>query len=191
MYGVNDAGLAVGTGLDPNDAARNVGFVYDIDTDTAFEVDALPGLNGALNFAVSNAGHVVGSAMLFQGASVPFIWTEAGGSQAVPLPLDTSQGGARGVNSDGWVVGTASNAYAIPFLYDGETTYRMADLLPADSGWDLDTNTFSSAHGHQRLRDHRGHRCLRRGYPGLCSGSRRCRGRAVAELLGRRARRGY
>jgi uncharacterized membrane protein len=147
FFGINDAGLAVGSGLDPNDAARNVGFVYDSNTDTAFEVDPLPGLNGALNFAVSNAGHVVGSAMLFQGASVPFIWTEAGGSQQVPLPFDTSQGGARGVNSDGWVVGTASNAYAIPFLYDGEMTYRIADLLPVDTGWDLETNTFSSAIG--------------------------------------------
>lgn len=147
LYAVNDAGLAAGTGLDPNNAARNVGFVYDTNTDTAFEVDALPGLNGALNFAVSNAGHVVGSAMMNQGASVPFIWTEAGGSVAVPLPNDTSQGGARGVNSDGWVVGTASNAYAIPFLYDGEATYRIADLAPTGSGWDLETNTYSSAMG--------------------------------------------
>jgi len=54
---------------------------------------------------------------------------------------------ARGVNSAGWAVGTASSAYAIPFLYDGTTTYRLADLLPAGSGWDLSTNTSSSALG--------------------------------------------
>lgn len=145
FYDINDAGLAVGTGIDPSDAARNVGFVYDRATGTAFEVGALPDGNGALCFGVSPAGHVVGSSMLFQGSGKPFIWTEAGGIQPVPLPAGTDQGSAKGVNSSGWVVGTASNAYAIPFLYDGEATYRIADLLPAGSGWGLDDNTSSSA----------------------------------------------
>ncbi len=147
FFAVNDAGLAVGTGNDPDDAARNVGFVYDTGTDTAWEVGALAGANGALCFGVSNAGHVVGSSMQFQGSGMPFVWTEAGGIQPVPLPEGTSQGSARDANSDGWVVGTASSAYAIPFLNDGEATYRLHDLLPEDSGWDLQENTFSSAEG--------------------------------------------
>jgi uncharacterized membrane protein len=147
FFGVNDANLAVGVGIDPGDAARNVGFVYDITGDTATEVGALPGRNGAICFGVSNAGHVVGSTMLFQGSGVPFVWTAGGGMQEVPLPAGTSQGMARAVNSDGWVVGTASSAFAVPFLYDGEATYRLDDLLPADSGWDLAENTFSSAEG--------------------------------------------
>ncbi len=151
---INDAGLAVGTGLDPNDADRRVGFVYDTSTDTAFEVETLPGFNRTFNFAVSNAGHVVGYSMLSWPSRVPFIWTEAGGTQQVPLPSDTSRGWALGVNSDGWVVGTAYIDYdlpflydGIPFLYDGEQTYRIADLLPADSGWNMETNTYSSAYG--------------------------------------------
>ncbi|MDO9694507.1 MAG: FlgD immunoglobulin-like domain containing protein [Candidatus Latescibacteria bacterium] len=147
LYGINDAGLAVGTGIDPGNLARNVGFLYDTGTGVANEVGALDGCNGALCFGVSEAGHVVGSSMLNQGAGSPFVWTAADGIQPVPLPAGTSQGGARDANSDGWVVGTASSAYAIPYLYDGETTHRLADLLPDGTGWDLEFNTSSSAEG--------------------------------------------
>lgn len=146
-YGINDAGLIAGFGIDPANAARNVGFVYDRVADKAFEVGALPGANGALAFAVGNGGHVVGASMLNQGAGLPFIWTQTDGIKPIPLPDGTSQGSARGVNTAGWAVGTASSAFAIPFLYDGNATYRLQDLLPGGTGWDLSTNTSSSAMG--------------------------------------------
>jgi hypothetical protein len=146
-FGNNDAGRVVGQGIDPNNAAVNVGIVYDTATNIAFSVGALPDFNGALAFGVSNAGHVVGTSMLNQGSGLPFIWTDASGIAAIPLPTGTSQGSARAVNSAGWAVGTASSAFAIPFLYDGTTTYRLADLLPPNSGWDLSMNTSSSALG--------------------------------------------
>jgi hypothetical protein len=66
----------VGQGIDPTNAARNVGIVYDIGQSTAFEVGALPGFNGALAFGVSNTGYEVGSSMLNQGSGLPFIWAE-------------------------------------------------------------------------------------------------------------------
>ena len=134
-------------GIDPNNAARNVGIVYDIGAGSAFEVGALPGFNGALAFGVGNGGHVVGSSMLNQGSGLPFIWSDAGGIVPIPLAAGTSQGSARAVNSAGWVVGQDSSAFSIPFLYDGTTTYRLADLIPAGTGWDLSTNTSSSALG--------------------------------------------
>jgi uncharacterized membrane protein len=146
-FGISNDGLVVGFGIDPDNAARNVGFLYDMTTDTATEVGALPGLNGAIAFGVSDAGHVVGSSMQNQGSGTPFIWTQDDGIQAIALPAGTSQGSARGVNSQGWAVGTASSAFAIPFLYDGEETYRLADLLADADGWDLSTNTSSSAMG--------------------------------------------
>lgn len=146
-FGINDSGRVVGQGIDPNNAARNVGIVYDIGQNGAFEVGALPGFNGALAFGVSNTGYVVGSSMLNQGSGLPFIWSDQGGMVAIPLATGTSQGSARGVNSSGWVVGTDSSAFAIPFLYDGTNTYRLADLIPLNSGWDLSTNTSSSADG--------------------------------------------
>lgn len=146
-FGINDAGRVVGFGIDPNNAAVNVGYVLDTATNTAFSVGALTahGHNGALAFGVSNGGHVVGSSMLNQGAGLPFIWTDAGGMVEIPLPTGTSQGSARGVNASGWAVGTASSAFAIPFLYDGTQTYALASLLPSGSGWDLSANTSSSA----------------------------------------------
>ena len=144
-FGINDSGRVVGQGIDSMNAARNVGIVYDIGQAMAFEVGALPGFNGALAFGVSNTGYVVGSSMLNQGSGLPFIWSDQGGMVAIPLASGTSQGSARAVNSAGWVVGNDSSAFSIPFLYDGTTTYRLADLIPANSGWDLSMNTSSSA----------------------------------------------
>ena len=146
-FGINDSGRVVGQGIDPGNAARNVGIVYDIGDNEAFEVGALPGFNGALAFGVSNTGYVVGSSMLNQGSGLPFIWSDQGGIVAIPLATGTSQGSARAVNSAGWVVGNDSSAFSIPFLYDGTNTYRLADLIPPNSGWDLSMNTSSSADG--------------------------------------------
>ena len=146
-FGINNSGRIVGQGIDPNNAARNVGIVYDMGNPAAFEVGALPGANGALAFGVGNGGHVVGSSMTDQGSGMPFIWSQATGIVAIPLATGTSEGSARGVNSSGWVVGQDSSAFSIPFLWDGTTTYRLADLLPPGSGWDLSTNTSSSALG--------------------------------------------
>jgi hypothetical protein len=146
-FGINDSGRVVGQGIDPTNAARNVGIVYDIGQSMAFEVGALPGLNGALAFGVSNTGYVVGSSMFDQGSGLPFIWSDQGGIVAIPLATGTSEGSARAVNSAGWVVGDDSSAFSIPFLYDGTTTYRLADLIPPNSGWDLSMNTSSSALG--------------------------------------------
>src|SRR4029077_16094233 len=76
-----------------------------------------------------------------------FIWSDQGGMVAIPLATGTSEGSAREVNSAGWVVGHDSSAFSIPFLYDGTNTYRLADLIPPNSGWDLSMNTSSSADG--------------------------------------------
>ena len=146
-FGINDSGRIVGFGIDPNNAARNVGIVLDFGQTTAFEVGAIPGANGAIAFGVGNGGHVVGSTMMNQGSGTPFIWSDADGIRAIPLATGTSEGSARAVNSAGWVVGQDSSAFSIPFLWDGTTTYRLADLLPAGSGWDLSMNTSSSAEG--------------------------------------------
>ena len=146
-FGINASGRVVGQGIDPMNAARNVGIVYDIGEPMAFEVGALPGFNGALAFGVSNSGYVVGSSMLNQGSGLPFIWSDQGGMVAIPLASGTSQGSARAVNSAGWVVGNDSSAFSIPFLYDGTNTYRLADLISPNSGWDLSMNTSSSALG--------------------------------------------
>lgn len=144
-FSVNDAGIIVGFGIDPSNAARNVAFAYDSANNTASEVPPIPGANGGIAFDVSEAGHIVGSSMQNQGSGQPFVWTQAGGTVQIPLPAGASQGSARGVNSSGLVVGTAGGQFAVPFLYDGAQTYRLQDLIPAGSGWDISTNTSSSA----------------------------------------------
>ena len=146
-FGINDAGRIVGQGQDPANASRTVGLVYDIGSATAFEVGALPDANGALAFGVSKAGHVVGTSMMNQGPGRPFIWSQSKGMVAIPLPLATTSGSGRAANSAGWVVGDAGGQYSVPWLYDGTTTYRLADLIPANSGWNLSTNTSASAEG--------------------------------------------
>src|SRR5438552_8352064 len=146
-FGINDSGRIVGQGIDPAHAARNVGIVYDIGQNMAFDVGALPGANGALAFGVSNNGYVVGSSMFNQGSGMPFIWSEANGIVGIPLASGTTLGQAQGVNSSGWVVGTDGGTFAVPFLYDGTNTYRLQDLIPGNSGWDLSMNTSSSAQG--------------------------------------------
>ncbi|MEX2217840.1 MAG: MYXO-CTERM sorting domain-containing protein [Phycisphaerales bacterium] len=146
-FGINDGGRIVGIGIDPNNAARNVGYAFDTSTGTAFEVGALPGMNSAICFGVGNGGHIVGSSMLNQGSGLPFIWSDLARIQPIPLPAGASTASARAVNLGGWAVGTASSAFAIPFLYDGTATYRLGDLIPAGTGWDLLTNTSSSALG--------------------------------------------
>ncbi len=145
LFSINNNGLAVGTGIDPNNAARNVGFVYDSVNNIAFEVPALPGLNGALCFDVSESGFVVGSSMLNQGSGLPFIWSQATGTVAIPLQAGTTAAIARGVNSAGWVVGNGGGATSVPWLFDGTNTYRLNDLLIPGSGWDLFSGTSNSA----------------------------------------------
>jgi len=144
---INDSGRIVGQGIDPNNSTLDVGYVYDISTNTAFSVGALPGMNGALNYGVSNAGHIVGGSNSNGGNAVPFIWTQAGGMHAIPLLPGTFMGAGYAVNSAGWVVGTMSGNTAVPFLYDGTSSYALANLIPSGSGWNLLTTITAEAHG--------------------------------------------
>ena len=137
------SGRIVGEGKDPTNPASKVGIVHDIGTAAAFDVGTLPGYNGAIAWGVNNSGEVVGSSLLNNTEGLPFIWSEANGIVAIPLPPGSSQASARAVNSAGWVVGFSSGG--TPFLYDGTTTYRLEDLIPAGSGWVLSNS--SSAHG--------------------------------------------
>lgn len=143
--GINDDGLVAGSGIDPDNAAVNVGLVYDSKTRRLTDIGALPGDNGALAFGLSNGGYVVGSSMFDQGSGMPFIWSARQGMVAIPLPPKTSEGAAYGVNDFGWAVGNGGGLYSVPFLYIHGRTFRLASLLPPNSGWDLDHNTSNSA----------------------------------------------
>lgn len=147
-FGISNNGIVVGNGIDPNNAARNVPFVYNSVANTATEVPVQAGFNSGLLFDVSADGTYIGGLQqLNQGAGQPIIWSSGTGTVQVPLPANTSSASVRGVNNDGWAVGTASGQFAVPYLYDGSLTYRLQDLIAANSGWDISTNTSSSALG--------------------------------------------
>ncbi len=147
-YAVNDAGRIVGQALDPGNAAVTKGFYLDPGDGAATDIGALTALghNSAIPFAVSENGLIAGSSSFNSGVDGrAFIWSEATGMTEVPLLPGTTTGSARGVNSAGWVVGTMSSTTAIPFVYDGASTYALNDLIPAASGWDLVSGTSNGA----------------------------------------------
>lgn len=146
-FGVNTSNLVAGFGLDPLNAARNVGLVYDLNSNTMMEIPALPGRNGAIAFAISDGGFVTGSSSQNQASGPAFLWDAVNGSRELPLPTGTTTASGRGVNSAGWVVGNAGGQFSVPWLFDGVQTYRLQDLIDPASGWDLSMNTSSSALG--------------------------------------------
>jgi hypothetical protein len=139
--------VAVGLGSDSFFADRNVPFVFDTVEKTVSELPPLPRQNGGIPFAISNSGYVAGGSQLNQNRPLPVVWDPDGQITAIPLPPDTFVGEGRGVNSDGWVVGSAGGEASVAFLYDGEATYRLQDLIPRNSGWDLSENVVASAMG--------------------------------------------
>jgi len=100
-------------------------------------------------FAVSESGLITGSSSLNAGVNGrAFVWSERSGMEETPLPDATSSASGRGINDDGWVVGTAGGVTAIPFLFDGTATYRLQDVIAAGGdGWDLVSSTSNGAFG--------------------------------------------
>jgi hypothetical protein len=149
-YGVNDAGRIVGQALSNSSAAVTRGFYLDPGDGSANDIGALTDLghNSAIAFSVSSSGMIAGSSSLNGGANGrAFLWSETDGMTAIPLTSDTNTASARGVNANGWVVGTGGGLFAVPFLFDGNQTFRLHDLLPDGSGWDLATGTSNGAFG--------------------------------------------
>ena len=114
---------------------------------TAFEVGALPGLNGALAFGVSNTGYVVGSSMLNQGSgsAVHLVGSRRNGCH--PTCVRHKSGlGARGEFS------RLGGGKRFVSVLDSVSLRRNKHLSACRShtsepGWDLSMNTSSSADG--------------------------------------------
>jgi probable HAF family extracellular repeat protein len=135
--GINDSPLLVGRGADPANPARDVAIVYYLQSGVASEIPPLAGKNGGIAYALSASGWIVGASTVDRASPLPFISLPAGQPRAIPLPSGTTAGTARAVNTSSSAVGTASGGTAVPFLYDGAVTYRLIDLIPSGSGWDL------------------------------------------------------
>ena len=150
-YGISENGIVVGQGWDPVNAAITVGMKYDANTVISDLVPPVSGDNSVINFDISGNGTFVTGTSSINGGSggKAFIWSEAAGTVAVPIPSGSSSSIGRGVNNNGWTVGNSSSAFSVPWVNDGFTTYKLADVINnyATSGWNLLTNTSSSALG--------------------------------------------
>ena len=144
-YAINDSGRVVGWGAGPSYQVLPSALVYEISTNTTIDIGTLQGGDSAVATDVNNSGVVVGDAFQYNGTHYPFIWSDATGMVALPLLEIAAGGRATGINSAGWIVGTEYPFAYIPFLYDGTTTYRLSDLIPAGSGWNL-ANGSSNSH---------------------------------------------
>jgi len=152
---INNSGMIAGQGVDVANTARNVAMLYDLKSGLTSEIAiAEKGANGGLATDISNSGYVAGVMTQNQGGVGSFVWSTDFGLQVIPvlagMAVDTFN--AKSVNSDGWVVGSSTvGVNSVPWLYDGKSTYTIAQLT-AGSGWDfMSTNgtlrTMSSAQG--------------------------------------------
>ena len=155
-YAINNAQLVVGAAFNSNNAAVTEPYIYDL-ANQPNQATLIPFSSSTYNsgtaFAISADGKVVGTESFNGGGTnANFIYDPAtGNTVAIPLPAGASSAGngARGVNSSGEVVGTASGQYALPFLYDGADTFLLSDLITNDPNntWNLSKNTSSAAYG--------------------------------------------
>jgi len=139
--GINDRGIVIGEGWadgkTDGTAVRKAAIVYDPFWGTTTEL--LPNLagvtaNGALANDISNGGFVTGQLFNGSAATGSFLW-KSGVMSLIPQLAGTSSFIATGVNSFGWVVGTAmAGTKLTPWVFDGSATYSLSSLLPADSG---------------------------------------------------------
>jgi probable HAF family extracellular repeat protein len=138
---VNNSGEIVGWADGYSGASENHAFAYS-DGNTADLNDMIPPnsgliLTGAL--AVNNSGWIIGTALTVSNAGVGGFLLE--GSNLI----DFGPGfGANGINSAGEVVGSDGAGAA---LYDNGVTTNLNTLLPADSGWTLQTATAINDNG--------------------------------------------
>ncbi|WP_144006585.1 PEP-CTERM sorting domain-containing protein [Pelomonas sp. KK5] len=146
-YAVNDSGLAVGYGTSAATGSARIGVVYDTASGAATLLGALPGKNGSIAYDISNSGYVVGASVQNTSQTgLPFIWTAAGGMQAIPLLNGATTGTARGVNDSGWVVGTVGVGNTTPYVYDGTNVYDLGTLVGSAPGWSM-TSSFTQVMG--------------------------------------------
>ena len=148
-FGINNAGRVVGSGTDPGNAAVTRGYYLDPGDTEATDIGSLTGLghNSAIAFDVAG-NFIAGSSSFNSGVDGrAFIWEDGEGMSEIPLLGGTSTGSARGVNANGWAVGSMASTDSIPFVYDGSQTYRLQDLLLNPTGWDLLTGTSNAALG--------------------------------------------
>jgi probable HAF family extracellular repeat protein len=138
-YGINDSGLVVGKAFLSNNFDAHAFLDYGT---TMRDLGTLPGGNGSEARAINSVGHVVGDAGINStGLAHAFLYTGTTLMDLGTLGGETSR--AFGINDSDEVVGesltTGGELRAI--LYSGGVMMDLNNLIPANSGWYLDTAT--------------------------------------------------
>ena len=123
------------------------GYYLDPGASNAVDLGSLPGGEGnTVAFSISGSGGYITG---YSGAGAFIYQPETATMAAIPMPLGWTSGEGRSVNDLGWVVGTGGADTSIPFLFNGDSTHRLQDLLegPTATGWDMVSGTGNAALG--------------------------------------------
>jgi uncharacterized membrane protein len=130
-YGINDSNLVVGSADG-----------HAVEWDAAGRLIDLGAGASSTAYGINNAGEVVGDA---NGRA--FSWSRTRGVQRLQQPSNYTSSYARAVNGAGVVVGSAEYAPhgSLPethaVLWSNRRLCDLNTLLPANSGWELETAT--------------------------------------------------
>lgn len=137
-WGINDAGLIVGNQrVNVGDTHYRHASLYD--GNTWNDLGTLDGFTGSLATDINNIGQVVGYSENPNAYTQAFLYD---GGVMSALTLGGNNSYAWSINDSGQIVGTSSTAMSVhmrAFLYDSGTMYNLNDLIPANSGWILQT----------------------------------------------------
>ncbi len=139
---------------------------------TITEIGTLPGYqSSSLAYGVNNLGQVVGISMLTRPRpgprgkkfsetfthATPFLW-EQGRMTYLPVPNGVTDAAAYDINNLGQIIGQAGG----PVLWEKGVRYNLNSLIPANSGWVL--QSVSSINDRGQIVGYGTHNGLRRGF---------------------------
>jgi probable HAF family extracellular repeat protein len=131
---INDFGWVGGYYLTEN--YDMLAFLYDGSTTTS--LGSLGG-GGSIVYVVNNLGQAAGDSYTETGNTHGFLFTN--GIMADLGSLGSDYSSVRDMNNSGQIIGESMTAdgFTVPVLWENGTLTPLANLLPADSGWQLTT----------------------------------------------------
>jgi probable HAF family extracellular repeat protein len=141
---VNDSGVIAGNAADGSTLHALVWRKYRTGTYVPLDLGFPAGTFRSSLRGINNDGDVVGDARLTGGPGHAFWWNPDGHGGYLPTDLGTLGGfgsGALDINNRDQIVGRsrAADGQQHAFLYDAAGMHDLNGLIPADSGWVLDT----------------------------------------------------
>jgi probable HAF family extracellular repeat protein len=147
-YAINNFGQVVGSSGTTDGQTR--AFLWT--KQTGMQDLGTIGNNGSYAYGIDDAGEVVGYAgvnQLFTN-TYGFVWTNANGLQTIPFVLHSTQTFPAGMNDSHQIVGYFNNSSGIASAFvsqKGGPLQDLGTLIPANSGWFLDTASAISLNG--------------------------------------------